>query len=137
MAVGCKKWCNEDSYASIRIDNLRPEILLDDNAVHPFVGIWAGKPNKPAMDVSGIKKVFSAADKVLTKDELAICEKAADPSDYRYVLRYKLPEDRRDLVGMLLEGDGQRFVDCLVAHFEVFAKFIPVLDEVFSKPGKK
>ena len=112
------------------------EELSDDNAEHPFIGIWAGTPNKPAMDVKGIKRVLSSADKTLTEDEFAICEKE-DPSEYYYVLWYELPEKRADLIEMLLDGDGQRFVDCLVAHFEVFAKFIPVLDEVFVKSPKK
>jgi len=135
--IGRKKWQqSENCKACICIENLRLESLLDDNAEHPLIGIWAGTAKKPAIDVKGIKRVQSSADKILTKDELAICERD-DPSDYCYFLWYELPEKRAELVAMLLEGDGQAFVDCLVAHCEVFTKFIPVLDEVVSKTGKK
>ncbi len=40
------------------------------------------------------------------------------------------------LLNMLLNGDNQLFVDCLVEHFNVFAKFIRVLDKIYSKPQK-
>jgi len=132
IEIGRKEWqLSENCKACIDIVNLRLELLLDDNGEHPFIGIWVGTSKKPAMDVKKVKRLLSSANKILTMDELAMCE-TEDPSGYEYVLWYELPEKRADLVAMLLEGDGQRFVDCLVAHFEVFAKFIPILNEIFS-----
>ena len=53
-----------------------------------------------------------------------------------YQLWYELPESDK-LMQMLLDGDSQKFVDCLLGHFEVFAKFIPVLDEIFPEKPEK
>ena len=113
----------------IYIYNLRPDYLLNESCPAPRAGIYAGK--KPRQ--TELEQIRRRVGELLTKDELDRCQ---PPTDH-YVLNYKLPEDRRDLVGMLLEGDGQRFVDCLVGHFEVFAKLIPTLNEVFSKPNEE
>ena len=133
--IGRSNWQISDNYAYIGIDNLRLEILSDDNAERPYIGIYAGTSRKPAMEVGGIRKVLSAAGRILPKDKFS-WEKQDDPSEYAWVLWYDLPARREELLEMLLDGDGQRFVDFLAEHFGVFTKFIPVLDEVFSKPKK-
>jgi hypothetical protein len=135
LSIGREKWQSDDNYAYIAVENLALTDLSDDNEDAPFIGIWAGTPRRQAIDVNGINRLRSAAREILTNDQLAECKD--DPSDCEYDLWYSLPETKKDLIKMLLEGDGQQFVDCLVAHFKVFTKFIPVLDEVFSKPGKK
>jgi hypothetical protein len=136
MYIGRNDWRVVDDYTYIGVENLRLEILADDNAEAPFIGIWAGKPRRPAMKMEGIKAVMSAVKRILPKAEFS-WEVQADPSDYEWLLWYYLPKTRQELLGMILDGDGQRFVNCLVEHFEVFTKFIPVLDGVFSKPNKK
>ena len=80
-----------------------------------------------------IERIVFAADEILTKDELEGVEKV-DPNDleYEYQRWYELPE-HNELLQMLIDGDSQKFVDCLLGHFEVFAKFIPILDEIFPE----
>jgi hypothetical protein len=82
--------------------------------------------------VEDVKRILSAAEQTLTEDEFAKCEKD-EPSDFEYPLWYYLPEERQELLNMLVEEDSQRFVKCLVGRFRVFAKLIPVLNEVFPK----
>ena len=145
VTIGRERWQREGNFAYIGIEYLCVENLWDDSGEHPFVGIWTGKPKKPAIDLKAIRRILSEAKTILTKDEFARCEWESSPDDeikpsdctYQYQLWYSFPEERKELRNMLLEGDGQPFVDCLVAHFEVFAKFIPILDEVFAKRGKK
>jgi len=137
MGIGREKWRREGGdQPLIVIDSLRLEVLLDDESELPFAGIWACKAKRPGTDLEGVGRIGSEAEKVLTKEELARCQ-IESQCNYGYVLRYDLPEDRHDLAGFLLEGDGQKFVDCMVSHFEVLARFIPVLDEVFTKPIKR
>lgn len=136
IGIGRKSWPNDETGGIICMDNLRLELLLDTNEECPFIGIYAGTPKKPMIDVKGIKRIISAADKLLTKDELDRCVKD-EPTDYYYVLYYYLPEGKTELLNMIIKGDGQQFVDCLVEHFNVFIKFIPVLDELFSKSSKQ
>jgi hypothetical protein len=63
-------------------------------------------------------------------------EKQEEPSEYEYAVWYYLP-DRQNLLGLLVNGDRQRFVDCLLGHFEAFAQFIPVLDEIFPEQARR
>jgi hypothetical protein len=135
ISIGCEKWKTDDNYASIGIECIKLENLLDNKAEHPFIGIYLGSPKKPAMNAEQICYLCSKARTILTIDQLNQCgeeEPCNDYSDcgYEYQIWYYLP-DGQELLNMLLDGDGQRFVDCLVEQFEVFAKFIPVLDEIF------
>jgi hypothetical protein len=134
MGIGRKEWRREGGdQPLIQIDRLRLEVLLDDESEPPFAGIWACKAKKPGTDRDGVRTIITEANKVLTKEEVARCQFESQ-NNYGYVLRYNLPENRHDLAGFLLEEDGQNFVDCMVSHFEVLARFIPVLDKVFTKP---
>ncbi|HUT61249.1 MAG TPA: hypothetical protein VNA25_25655 [Phycisphaerae bacterium] len=135
IGVGKKAWQKKHGEPpGIYVENLRLELLLDDNAEPPLIGVWTGTTKKPATDAAGLRQIVSAAGKLLAKDKFARCEKSA--SDYAYVISYSLPETRQQLVEMLLDEDGQQFADCIVSHFEVLARLIPVLDKVFSKPAK-
>lgn len=137
ISIGREKWQTNDNYASIGVECIKLESLSNSKSEHPFIGIYLGESKKPAMNAEQIRRLCSKARTILTIDQLAQCgeeEPCDDYSDcgYAYQIWYYLP-DKADLLNMLLDGDGQRFVDCLMEHFEVFAKFIPVLDEVFSK----
>ncbi len=144
LAIGRENWQKDGNHAFIAVECLRLKQPTEDSVDRPYIGIWTGTPKKPAMDWGGISRLRYAAREILTSDQFA--EFFGDPSDwevnpsdceYQYDAWYTLPEMKQDLTKMLLDGDGQTFVDCLVSHFEVFTKFIPVLDEVFPKPKKK
>jgi hypothetical protein len=136
VGIGRNTWPGEPGKGAIYIGNLLLEYLLDDNSPSPRAGIWVGTRRKPLIDDEGIKRVLCAAETLLAREEFEQCVKESVLGD-GYILWYRLPEERRTLVGMLLDGDGQQFVDCLVTHLEVFTRFIPILDEVFLKPTKK
>lgn len=139
VVIGRERWQRNGNYAYIGVENIGIDSLTsmttseDDK---PYIGVYAGTPKKPAMGLEQIERVVSAADEILTKDELKAVEKDAPHSlEYEYQLWRYLPESN-ELLQMLVEADGERFVDCLLGHFDVVAKLIPVLDEVFSEPQK-
>jgi len=74
--------------------------------------------------------VIAAAHEVMSKDEFAQCGK--DEPDKETMLRIPMPT-KRELLDMLCDGDGQRFVACLVAQFDILARFVPVLDKLLLK----
>jgi len=43
---------------------------------------------------------------------------------------YNLPESRQSLAQMLLDNESEKFVECIVSHVMILARFIPVLDEI-------
>lgn len=51
-------------------------------------------------------------------------------------LLYNLAQCHRALHQMLMDGDGQRFVDAVAGHFELMARFVPTLDKLFSETVK-
>ncbi len=139
LYIGRERWQNEGNYSCISIecidiDSLTPEILSDDTYDHPFIGLFVGTPKKPAMEVKQVERILRAAEEILPRDKVP-WDKQDAPADYGYAFWHYLPEGK-ELLAMLLDGDGRRFVDCLIGHFDVFAKFIPVLDEVFPKPKR-
>jgi hypothetical protein len=137
LAVGRERWKTNGNYAYIGVDYVDLDSLLDfENPERPFIGIWTGEPKKPAMSTEQVSHLCAAARGILTDEQLSECDSGGDFDEYCYQVWYSLP-DRAQLLKMLLEEGGQRFVECLVDNFEVFAKCIPVLDEIFPKPKKR
>lgn len=135
IGVGRKAWrAKGSSLAGLYIENVRLEVLADEEADAPYAGVWVGSAKKPATDTAGVERIVSATGTLLTPDELGRC--TLEPSGFGYVIWYPLPEKRQELLDMAIEGDGQRFVDCLVSHFDVFARLIPVMDEAFAAGQK-
>jgi hypothetical protein len=53
-----------------------------------------------------------------------------DPTTSRTCLWYELPEERSRLLRMVLQNDGQPFVDCIANHVEVMAGLVQGLDDL-------
>jgi hypothetical protein len=58
-----------------------------------------------------------------------------DHAEGSVCVEYYLPESRQDLLALLLD-DTSGFLETMVAHFELLAKFIHVVDDIF-KTGKR
>jgi hypothetical protein len=145
LGIGKKKWARGDSHAYIGVEYIGlDELTADSPEDEPFIGIWTGEQRQPLTDVNGIKRIQAAAEELLTKDELDSWEwsKASDYDDesndlYQCQFTYYLPEKRTELLDMILKDEGKPFVECLAKHFESYARFFPVLDEVFAKTSAK
>ncbi|HPD17121.1 MAG TPA: hypothetical protein PLE19_19430 [Planctomycetota bacterium] len=116
------------------IENLRPELLFDTDGPVPYAGIWVPAKKTGVDSRKARKAIVGAALHCLSEDEQARCLK--QPEDEDYLLCYDLPEERDRLLQMLLEGDAQSFVDCMVGHLDLLARFTPVVDKLLGvAPG--
>jgi hypothetical protein len=77
--------------------------------------------------------VNAAAKNLLTPEELKSM-KSPDSDD---VLLYLSAPSKRQLLDALSDGDGQKFVNLFVSHFDLAARFVPVLDKVFRECLRK
>jgi DNA-binding GntR family transcriptional regulator len=82
-------------------------------------------PNPASID----RAVSIEAPRLLAKEELRRCAKEEQ-------LWYYLPETGQQLIDAILDGDGQRFVDSMTAHFDLLARFTPLLDKLLIKPTR-
>jgi hypothetical protein len=110
------------------VERLRLEQLAgaeEDEQEPPYACIWtepAGKTPSQGFEVA----------KRLTEEQRKKCkEQPGTP------LWYFLPQTGEQLLQMLLAGDGQQFVECMVTHFGLLARFTPDLDEVCAKMQDK
>lgn len=44
---------------------------------------------------------------------------------------------KQELLDAICDGDGEEFVALFVAHFDMMARFVPTLDKIFRKRGRK
>jgi hypothetical protein len=108
------------------IGNLRLELLCAEDEPPPYAGIRIPAKGR---DVD-TKALTNAVRKLLTEKERKRCP--IQQEDGNYPLYYDLPETRADLLDMLLDGEADRFVDCMVSHLELLARFTPVLDKLLA-----
>jgi len=64
------------------------------------------------------------------KRRRALCLKGREEDEYP--LCYDLPEPKDQLLKMLVEGDAQQFVDCMVGHLRLLAQFTPAIDKLLG-----
>jgi hypothetical protein len=121
-------WTSGLWIGGIRIENLTSE---DEDA--PYAMVLVNYPKKSLDLEMAERNLRAAAKRILPKEDFRRLDSEASSgyADISYYLR----EPRHKLLG-LLNGDGSAFIDCMVAHFESMAKFIPVLDKIFQV-GKK
>jgi len=117
-------------HPGLYLSNMRLERLCSEDEERPHAGIWI--PRKLGIDLEKARDLIrSAANSCLTKEEQKLClSQAGDDEDPVY---YELPETRKQLLEMLVEGDARRFIDCMVSHIDILAKFTPVLDKILAK----
>lgn len=79
---------------------------------------------------------MAAAQTILSPEELRRTSPYDPDDDEDCLLSFDAPSNR-ELLNLLLDGDGQRFVERLVSQFDLMARFVPVLDRVFQRCTKE
>ena len=133
LLIGRKAWQppNVDWPSGFSIDNLRLELLSDETEEPPCLSVWFSKPEKMGIDKQmAIDAIHQAATGILSQDEMKLCKLTSDDN---CALVYLIPQSRKELLEMLETGTSQSFIDCLVGHLDIVAKFTPVLDKIFEK----
>jgi len=118
------------------IGNTCLEGLVSEDSEAPDASVWIKPPKDGGVDLQrAVHKLDQAAGKILgRKGAKRVSSKATRSEAY---LWYPLPEKRQDLLQMLVTDGAQRFIDCMFGHFDVLARFIPVMDEIFKGARRK
>jgi hypothetical protein len=139
VAVGKSTWpCRYPKWPSgLWLSRVRLDDVASEPEYPPGACIWIRPPVQSGLDLKkAANKLREAARQVLPKGALKDFEVDEGKSDASiwYPL---LPESRQELLAMVKKEDGSaEFIDCMVTHFELLAKFIPVIDEIFQT-GKR
>jgi hypothetical protein len=132
IGFGRKSWPSGAKWHSgFWIENLRLEILAAEDTEPPYAYIWA--PGKSNLDFDAARTAVNAA----AKDLLTPEEHSAKGPHSDDVLLYLPAPSKHQLLDALSDGDGQKFVKLFVSHYDMAARFVPVLDKVFRECMRK
>lgn len=130
FGFGRKSWPAGDTNwpSGLWIDILRLELLAEEEAEPPIAYLWFSQKAKGTLKFEPAQSaVNKAAKDLLTPAEFKM-NGDGEPDD---VLLYLPVPSKTEILGALVDGDGQRFVELFVAQFDMMARFVPVLDKVF------
>jgi hypothetical protein len=130
IGFGRKSWPGGETRepAGLWLIGLRIEELSAEDSEPPYAAIWV--PKKTGVDLDAARvAVKEAAEKLLTSEErtTTVSERSGE------TLLWWPTSSKRELLDAVSDGDGQKFVDLLVSDFKMLARFVPVLDRVFSE----
>ena len=133
IRVGRRSWPGGDSDRppGFWIWNLRLEMLASEDSDQPSVNIYFSDKaaKKCHLDIAAAKAELSAeAQKLLSPEEFEGTGKG-DSDDT--LLRLAVPT-KAELLELLADGDGQKFVERSVSLFDLMARFVPTLDKLFK-----
>jgi hypothetical protein len=135
IGVGRKSWPGGDSGwpPGFWISNLRLEKLASEDSDQPSVTIYvsAKSAKKCNLDIAAAKAELSAAAQQLLSPEEFERTGKGDSNDT--LLRLAAPT-KAELLELLADGDGQKFVERFVSLFDLMARFVPTLDKLLTTP---
>ena len=132
IGFGRRSWPGgeSDSPSGLWLENLRLEVLAAEDSEAPIAYIWVSNKPKSNLDFDAARAaVNEAARNLLTSEEL----KRTENADSDNVLLYLSAPSKSELFRALSDGDGQGFVALFVAQFDLMARFVPPLDNVFRE----
>jgi len=136
MCMAKKSWVTKDT-TGFWIDNLLLEYLTDVGQPPPTASVWFDRKSFAPEELTIMKNtVRSSARGILRADEAKLWS-LADSDDVGMAVHFIVPEKKTELTAMLAEGDGHRFVDCMVAHFDSLVRFTPSVDQALQKVRRK
>ncbi len=134
LGFGRKSWPAGDTRwpSGLWIENLRLEVLAaEDSFESPYGYFWFSNKSKSDLDFDAAREaVTAAAKKLLSVEELKDTQRRQVPT---WVLLGANFVKKSDLLRAFCEDDGQGFVELFVSQIELMARFVPVLDKVFSE----
>ncbi len=134
IGFGRKTWPEGESYnlPGLWMDNLRLEVLAAEDHPPPIAGIWLSPKalKKTSLTMAKMRQeITKEAPSLLAQDEY---ERHIRPgADAKYALNFAAPT-KKEILGMIAAGEGEKFVDTIVDQFDLMARFVPVLDRLFS-----
>lgn len=134
LGFGRKQWPRSNwGMCGYWLYNLDLEALTSERGPEPRASIWLKPARQRGVNVEQLgKRIKQEASRLLPKN----VQRSPEGEGADHPLVYTLPEDRKVLLGMLVQDDSQVFVDCLASHIETLSQFTPILDKYLLK-GKK
>ena len=133
IGFGRKSWPAGDSGwpPGLWIWNLRLENLASEDSEPPYASIWVSSKSakKCNLDMTAARTQLKAvAKELLSPEDL---DQTSNGGEGDVLLDFTSPS-KIELIGLLLDEDGQKFVDRLVKQFDIMSGFIPTLDKLFG-----
>jgi len=129
IGFGRTSWPGSDADvpSGLWIENLKLEILAAEHSEPPIATIYVAK--RFGIDMRAARAAITAEMKrILGEGERESVRAATEEWD---LLEFVAPS-KNALLTALADGDGQQFVDLLRSPFDLMARFIPSLDNVFQ-----
>jgi hypothetical protein len=132
--MGRQSWPREgwaSGPSGLYLTDIGIDSLTSEDHDRPCGGIYFNLAAQ-SPDLEPAKKKIEAAARELLRDE-GFKWTPRDDKYVRYSVWYCFPKPRHELLAMLLDRAAEPFIEYLVSQVDILARFIPVLDEVFSK----
>ena len=131
-----KLWTKGKHYwTGFWMENLRLEYLADEDEPQPLVYLWVNA-EEAGLEQNKVERVIrEAIEEVLTPVELTgVTTVIGD--DYFLEIQFAT---KQQLIDMLAKGETDRFVETLAKPFDLLAKLMPAIDQIFTavKPQRK
>ena len=115
--------------SGIWISNISLDELVTERAPAPNACIWL------SLSKNSAKRVEKLRDRLVAKSRRvggfrALDLETHDKSDSLTCFWYDLPEAKSKLLNMVLQENGQPFVDCIAKHVELMASLLQGLDDL-------
>jgi hypothetical protein len=132
IAFARREWPsqNERWPSGLWISNISLDNLMSEEGDPLYASIWLSIPKGIQVDLEKARTRIQNAAAELLKGEKLKCFFKDEPET---CLWYTSPESRQALAQMLLDDESEKFVECIVSHVMILARFIPVLDEILLK----
>jgi hypothetical protein len=133
LGIGRKAWpsMNPRTYPTgLWVSGITLGELITRGATAASACVWINPPEDSKLDLQESLRVLQEeAKRAVPEIEI---HADVNKSEGSVSIDYPIPEPRKRLLELLLEKESLGFIQCMVAHFDTLAKFIPVIDKMFQ-----
>lgn len=133
VGFGRKSWAGDADWPTgFWISNLRLEKLASEESEQPAVTIYISPKSARKFNVDMIatkEHLFAIARELLSPEEL----EGTGKGDSNDVLLRLPPPSKKELLELLADGDGEKFVARFVKLVDMLARFVPAMDKLFQE----
>jgi hypothetical protein len=129
IGIGRQSWLFKQWPSGFWIDDVRLENLTSQEEVGPSKSVVIYDERVELQKAE--EALRSSAKQMLSKVEFDRLE--FETTQAKAYFWCNLEQSREELLKLLMEKDGQGFVDCMIGHLEWMARWVPILDEILSQ----
>jgi len=125
IGFGRESWPGKDGPSGLWMVNLKLERLANSDSADPYACVWIRGDSKIDLE-SAANILKEEAKKIITSEQLKRFE-----SKWNNLWILPAPS-KKEMLTAFSSSDGEEFVELLVKQFDQMARFVPVLDKIFS-----